>query len=541
MSILSALTSAITNADSYKVSHWFQYPEGTEYVSSYIEARSSKYAKALGKEYDFAEFFGLQAFIKEYLTKPITQDDIDLAELLFKAHGEPFNKEGWQYIVDKCDGKLPIEIRALPEGTVLPTSNALVEIVNTDPKCFWLTSYVETALLRAVWYPTTVATKSRAIKEICREFLDRTSDNPAALEFMLHDFGARGVSSNESSVLAGMAHIVNFSGTDTVMGIVGALGYYNKDFDKFLEETPDNPKRAMIKLLQQMEKEGKAVPAFSVIASEHSTMTIEGRAGEKGQIKKLIDEAKKGKIVSIVSDSYDYYNNVENVFGGEFKQDILDAGKAGGRVVVRPDSGDPVEVVTKTLQILCEKYKDECTVVKKGGKEFKLLPPCIRVLQGDGIDLDSLKNMLTAIEKAGFSAENMVFGMGGGLEQKVNRDDLNFAQKASAACIKGVWHDVHKDPVTADPNFVKKSKKGRLSTIWDGVAFATKRTMDLLTGQKDSMQVVFKNGEALNTQYFDEIRERAEYFMKRLREHETAPVVNPWAQASVKPAARPGA
>jgi nicotinamide phosphoribosyltransferase len=540
MSILSALTSAITNADSYKVSHWFQYPEGTEYVSSYIEARSSNFAKKLGKEYDMAEFFGLQAFIKEYLTKPITQDDVDLAELLFKAHGEPFNKEGWQYIVDKHEGKLPIEIRALPEGTVLPTSNALVEIVNTDPKCFWLTSYVETALLRAVWYPTTVATKSRVLKEVLRDYLEQTSDNPAALDFMLHDFGARGVSSNESATLAGMAHIVNFMGTDTVMGIVGALGYYNKDYEKFLEETPDNPKRAMIKLLQQMEKEGKPLPAFSVIASEHSTMTIQGRAGEEGQIKKLIDEAKKGKIVSIVSDSYDYYNTVENLYGGKFKQDILEAGRNGGRVVVRPDSGDPVEVVTKTLKILCEKYKDECTVIKKNGKEYKLLPPCIRVLQGDGIDLDSTGKMLAAIAAAGFSVENMVFGMGGGLEQKVNRDDLNFAQKASAACIKGVWHDVYKDPVTADPNFVKKSKKGRLSTIWEGVAFATKRTLDLLKGENDAMHVVYRNGEAMNTQYFDEIRERAEFFTKLLRHKPEQPVLDPWAQASVKPAAQPG-
>lgn len=539
MSILSTLTNIIVNADSYKVSHWFQYPKGTEYVSSYIEARSSKYAKALGKDYDFAEFFGLQSFLKEYLTKPVTMTQIKIAEKLYAKHGEPFNKEGWEYIVKEHGGKLPIEIRALPEGTVLKTGNAMVEIVNTDPKCYWLTSYVETALLRAVWYPTTVATKSRAIKEICREFMDRTSDNPAALEFMLHDFGARGVSSNESSTLAGMAHIINFSGTDTVMGIVGCLGYYNKDFEEFLEQEKD-PEVALLLTLEKMEAEGTPLPAYSVIASEHSTMTINGPAGEKAQIKMLIDEAKKGKIVSIVSDSYDYYNNVENVYGGEFKQDILEAGKAGGRVVVRPDSGDPVEVVTKTLEILCEKYRDECTTIEKNGKQFKLLPPCIRVLQGDGIDLDSLHKMLTAIEKAGFSAENMVFGMGGGLEQKVNRDDLNFAQKASAACINGVWHDVHKDPVTADPNFVKKSKKGRLSTIWDGVAFATKRTAELLTGETDRMQVVFRNGEMFNNQYFAEIRERAEYFMKRLRGKVTEPVENPWAKASQKTAPAPG-
>jgi nicotinamide phosphoribosyltransferase len=375
MSMLASLTSAITNADSYKVAHWSQYPEGTEYVSSYIEPRSSKFAKTFGKEHDYAEFFGLQAFMKEYLTKPVTQDDVDLAEILFEMHGEPFNKAGWQYIVDVHGGKLPIEVRALAEGTVLPTSNALVEIINTDPKCFWLTSYVETAMLRAVWYPTTVATKSRIIKEMCRDALDKTSDAPETLDFMLHDFGARGVSSNESATIAGMAHIVNFRGTDTVMGIIGALGYYEPAFEAHLAKTPENPTRALINLLKEMKAEGRPLPAFSVEASEHSTMTIKGVDGEKEQVKALIDKAKEGRIVSIVSDSYDYFNNVMNVYGGEFKADILEAGEKGGRVVIRPDSGDPVDVIKKTLEILEDKFG--CTVNSKG---FKVLPPCVRVL-----------------------------------------------------------------------------------------------------------------------------------------------------------------
>lgn len=513
MSLLSALTSTVTNADSYKVSHWSQYPEGTEYVSSYIEARSSNFAKQFGDEYNYAEFFGLQAFLKEYLTKPVTQDDIDLAEVLFAMHGEPFNKEGWQYVVDHHGGKLPIEVRALAEGTVAPTSNAMVEIVNTDPKCFWLTSYVETAILRAVWYPTTVATKSRIIKETCREFLDKTSENgPDVINFMLHDFGARGVSSAESSSLGGMAHLVNFSGTDTVLGLVGALGYYNPDFEAFLAETPDNPKRALIKLLHKMQDEGQMLPALSVEASEHSTMTINGREGEKEQIKALIDKAKEGRIVSIVSDSYDYFNNVINVFGDEFKNDILEAGKNGGRVVIRPDSGDPVAVITKTLAILEEKFG--CTVNSKG---YKVLPSCVRVLQGDGIDLDSLRNILAAVAAQGYSAENLVFGMGGGLEQKVTRDDLNFAQKASAACIKGVWHDVYKDPVTADPNHTKKSKKGRLSTIFDGITFRTKKTSELAKGEKDCLVPVFRDGEILVTQSFTGVRDTAEKTMAQQR------------------------
>jgi nicotinamide phosphoribosyltransferase len=369
------------------------------------------------------------------------------------------------------------------------------------------------------------------------------------LNFMLHDFGARGVSSNESSMLAGMAHIVNFLGTDTVMGLVGALAHYSKEFDTFLAKTPDNPTRAMVEMLDWMEANNIPVPAYSVEASEHSTMTIKGKEGEFDQIKALIEKAKEGRIVSIVSDSYNYFHNVMDVYGDALKKDILEAGKAGGRVVIRPDSGDAVEVITRTLDILAQKFADECTINSKGKL---VLPNCLRVLQGDGIDLDSLHNILKAVENrpikikkngveveaSGYSVENLVFGMGGGLEQKVTRDDLNFAQKASAARIKGVWHDVFKDPVTADPQFVKKSKKGRLSTVWDGVAFATKRTVELLTGEKDRMEVVYKNGKIMKHQTFDDIRRRAEYFTHMLLHPSSTPIPDPW-EAAKKPATAP--
>ena len=144
------MNNMILNADSYKSSHYLQYPPNTSYVSSYIEAR--------GGQYENAVFFGLQMFIKEYLCHPITHQDVDEAKDIIEAHGLPFNEEGWRYIVDHHKGRLPIEIQAIPEGTVAPVQNAMVQVINTDPKCAWLTSYVETSLLRAVWYPTTVAT-----------------------------------------------------------------------------------------------------------------------------------------------------------------------------------------------------------------------------------------------------------------------------------------------------------------------------------------------------------------------------------------------
>ena len=180
----------ILNADSYKYSQFNQYPDGTEYVYSYIESRGGKF--------DTTVFFGLQAFIKEYLTTPITIEMIDEAQAIIEAHGEPFNREGWIYILMEHDGRLPVQINAVPEGTVVPTKNILASIINTDPKCYWLTSFLETALLRAIWYPTTVATNSREIKKVILDALERTG-TPDDIGFKLHDFGARGVSSLESA------------------------------------------------------------------------------------------------------------------------------------------------------------------------------------------------------------------------------------------------------------------------------------------------------------------------------------------------------
>lgn len=183
----------ILNTDSYKASMFVQYPPNTQRVYSYIESR--------GGRYDMTTFFGVQAFIKEYLTTPLTMADIDEAEEIWTAHGEPFNRAGWEYIVNKHNGMLPIVIKAVPEGTVLSTRNVLVTIENTDPECFWLTTYIETALLRAIWYPTTVATNSREIKKVIARYLFETEGNINSLLFKLHDFGARGSSSNESSML----------------------------------------------------------------------------------------------------------------------------------------------------------------------------------------------------------------------------------------------------------------------------------------------------------------------------------------------------
>ena len=452
--------SPILRADSYKASHFMQYPENTEYVSSYIESRGGKF--------DNTVFFGLQMFLKEYLSKPITHTDIDHAKARITAHGEPFNEAGWRHIVDAHGGYLPVKIEALPEGSTVPTKTPMVQIVNTDPKCYWLTSYLETALLRAVWYPTTVATLSAMFKATMKEVLDRTSDHPEGVNFMLQDFGARGVSSGESAGLGGSAHLVNFMGTDTMEALEYTTAYYGAD-----------------------------MAGFSIPAAEHSTMTAKGREGELQQITRMLDQfLAPGKIVAIVSDSYDLWNVIDNYFGKALKDRIMNS---GGRVVVRPDSGDPVAIVPEAIERLMVNYG--CTVNSKG---FKVLPDCIRVIQGDGVSLDTVKEILLAMEKRGLSAENIVFGCGGELLQKVNRDTLKFAQKASAMSYDGQWHDIFKDPLT-DPG--KRSKAGRFAVL-DDVACTVIQAKDL-NGRGNQLKNVWENGRLLIDQAFDVVRTRA--------------------------------
>lgn len=457
--IMKLAKNICLNTDSYKCSQSKQYPAGTEYIYSYIESR--------GGRWDRTVFFGLQAFLREYLSQPITPADIDIAEKIITAHGEPFNRRGWEYILDKHQGRLPVEIRAVPEGTVIETQNVLVTIVNTDPACYWLTSYLETALLRAVWYPTTVATNSYMSRQIILRALEKTGD-PGLISFKLHDFGSRGVSSQESAALGGAAHLVNFQGTDTIAGILAAMEYYDAD-----------------------------VCGFSIPAMEHSTVTSWGRENEVEAYRNMLNQyARPGAILACVSDSYDIYNACR-LWGTELKQQVIDS---GAMIVIRPDSGNPAEVVTKCARILDEHFGH---VVNHKG--FRVLNN-VRIIQGDGIDDVTIRGILLSLEIAGYSADNVAFGQGGALLQQVNRDTLKFAQKCSAARILGKWVDVYKDPITDSG---KRSKRGRLDLIRgsDGKFQTVAYSEDHL--QKDLLQVVYRNGDLVNQTTFQEIRDRA--------------------------------
>ena len=454
----------ILNTDSYKYSHFAQYPPETASISAYIESRR-------GGDHDVTLFFGLQMFLKGYLSKPVTVADVDEAEAMITAHGLPFNRPGWDLLIERHGGHLPLMIEALPEGSVVPAGTPMVQVRNTDPDFFWLPTFIETALLRAVWYPSTVATVSWHVRQMIAETLDRTCDDPGPiLPFRLHDFGARGATSYEQAGLGGVAHLVNFLGTDTVAALVYARKYY-----------------------------GEEMAGFSIPAAEHSTMTSWGEEREAAAYENMVEQfGGDGKLVAVVSDSYDLFRAVRNIWGGELKEKVENM---GGTLVVRPDSGDATRVPIDTIEMLGDIFG-----YRVNAKGYKVLADCVRVIQGDGITPRTIRVLLEAMTERGWSAENLAFGMGAGLLQKVNRDTLRFAMKANARQDKdGAWHGIAKDPKT-DPG--KASKRYRQAVVMENgtpVAVPLKDIGD----RQNLMQPVWENGDPKRDWTFAEIRERA--------------------------------
>jgi nicotinamide phosphoribosyltransferase len=450
----------ITDTDSYKFSHPMQYPEGLTSVFSYIESR--------GGHYGVTMWAGLQMLLKRALCRRVTMRHVEKAAALAAAHGEPFPYEGWKRVVEVHNGYRPLRIRAVAEGTVVPTGNILAAIESTDPLLPWMNSWHETQLMR-VWYPTTVATKSYFGKKEILAALAKSSNDPMGeIYFKLHDFGARGVSSWESAGLGGAAHLFNFKGSDTITGIEFANHYYNEP-----------------------------MAGFSIPAAEHSTMTIKGREGELSQMRRMIEQfAKKGATLACVSDSYDVLHAVESYWGEELHDLVRNS---GATVVIRPDSGDPSEVNLKILQILERKIG-----MTKNLKGYKVLPNYFRLIQGDGNDDEiSIRKVLNTLMDNGYSASNIAFGMGGGLLQKLDRDTQKFAMKASQAIIDNQVIDVYKDPIT-DPG--KKSKRGRLDLVFRNNQYQT-----VQGDQPDSLLVpVFENGKLLKDFTLAEARKNAE-------------------------------
>jgi nicotinamide phosphoribosyltransferase len=461
----------LTLTDSYKTSHWKQYPKGTSKVYSYLESRGGKFNNTM--------FYGLQYFIKQYLSgQVVTEEKIQRAKKFWDAHLGPnhFNEAGWRHILDKHNGHLPVRIKAVPEGTVVKTGNVLVTVENTDPEVPWLTNFLESILLQ-VWYPTTVGTLSREVKKNLISYLKKTTSYNAeeisgVVAFMLHDFGFRGVSSVESSGLGGSSHIINFMGTDTVSAILFAQEFYNTE----------NPL------------------AFSIPASEHSTMTSWGEPFEVKAMENMLDSYPTG-LVACVSDSFDIIRACRDYWGTALRDKIL---SRDGRLVIRPDSGDPVQTLKQIFHILWDKFGG--TTNDKG---FKVLDPHVRVIQGDGVNFESISDICNMMIEEGFSIENIAFGMGGALLQKVDRDTQKFAFKCSSITINGEEAEVRKNPIEINEKgervqSFKKSKAGRLKLV-------NGQTVEHSHDEEsDELVEVFLNGKVMKEWTFEEVRERAQ-------------------------------
>lgn len=455
------MDNLILDVDSYKASHFLQYPRGTTQLFSYVESRGGRFDRTL--------FFGLEYILKQQLTKRVTAEMVRQADAFFKRHGVPFPCDGWDYIARELGGRLPIRIRAVPEGSIIPTHNVLMTVESTDPRVFWLVGWLETQILR-VWYPITVATQSYFIKRDILNALEKSADDPIGeIGFKLHDFGSRGVSSRETAEIGGAAHLVNFMGSDTVAGVWCANHYYHHE-----------------------------MAGFSIPAAEHSTITAWGKANEADAYRNMLARfARPNAIVAVVSDSYDLENAVVNLWGNTLREQVI---ASGATVVIRPDSGDPPLIVRRTLEQLDAAFGH--TINSKG---YRVLNH-VRVIQGDGINQSSIRAILNTALDGGYSATNLTFGMGGALLQQVNRDTQKFAMKLSQATINGERVAVSKDPVT-DPT--KKSKAGRLDLIRTAQGVETIALDGDAEDERSLLRTVFENGELLVDDSLDTVRRRA--------------------------------
>jgi len=457
-------------ADAYKYAHHKLYYPGTTQIYSYLESRGGMFNETV--------FFGLQYFLKEYLQgQAFTRQDLDEAEgFLLQVFGrnDVFDKSKFQYILDKYNGHLPVRIKAVPEGINVPTSNVLMTIENTDPECYWLTNFLETLLMQ-VWYPCTVATLSNQVKKVVKRYYIETATpgSEAGINFVLNDFGFRGVSSVESAKLGGAAHLLNFDGSDNLAGSGMAISHYN----------------------------AQKVYGLSIPATEHSICTLLGRDGELDIFRHILRTFPTGTI-ACVSDSYNIFKACEEYWGEDLKQEILNR---DGVLVIRPDSGDPIQTLLKIFEILFDKFG--CTVNEKG---YKVLPPQVRVIQGDGVNFESIKSIYKTLKENQISAENLVLGMGGALLQKVDRDTQRFALKCSSAVIDGKEIRVEKNPSEMDANgniteSFKKSKAGKLKLVKLNGEFKTVN-QDMLPELTDELITVFENGKLTNEISFEQTR-----------------------------------
>ena len=442
--------SAILLTDGYKLDHRRQYPEGTEYVYSNWTPRSCQY---FPEAKDGVVVFGIQYFIKEYLLDRMNQEFFNKpkneAIAYFARRVNTFlgpNQVGTAHIEALHDlGYLPIEIKALPEGTLCPIKVPALTFVNTKPEFFWLTNYFETLISTTLWLPMTSATSARLYKqELLRHARKTGFENQPGLDFLCHDFSMRGMAGIEASIMSGMAHMTSFTGSETIPAIQAVEEYYDANVETELI-------------------------AGTVPATEHSVMCAGGMEDEFETFKRLINEIYPTGIVSIVSDTWDFWKVITDYLP-RLKDTIL---ARDGRVVIRPDSGDPVKIICGdpsaapgtpefygAYELLGNIFGT--TETEKG---FKVLDTHIGLIYGDSITLERQKQIYAQLEEKGYAATNLVLGIGSYTYQFKSRDSLGFAMKATWCQVNGEGREIFKDPKT--DSGMKKSLKGLIRVCQD--------------------------------------------------------------------------
>lgn len=495
------MTNAILLTDGYKLDHRRQYPEGTEYVYSNWTPRSNAY---FPEAKDGAVVFGVQYFIKKYLIEKFNKDFFDLPEDVavesFKRRIDTFlgeNQVGTEHVraLHKL-GYLPIRIKSLPEGSICPIRVPMITAINTLPEFFWLTNFLETIMSCELWLPMTSATTARVYRKELERHAEKTGFLPdVMLGFLCHDFSMRGMAGLEASITSGMGHLTSFVGSETLPAIDAIEDYYNADAEKELI-------------------------AMTVPATEHSVVCAGGKDGEFETFKRLITEIYPKGFVSCVSDTWDLWQVITG-FIPRLKDEIL---ARDGRLVIRPDSGDPVHIICGYTPEDFESFSEQSMVDRVeykgvyellwdifGGtineKGYKVLDPHIGVIYGDSITLERQKEIYRRLEEKGFAATNLVLGIGSYTYQYRTRDSLGFAMKATWCQVNGEPREIFKSPKT--DSGMKKSLKGliRVDKDENGIYYAT----DCVSKEEEQggcLETVFEDGKLIKETSLKEIRER---------------------------------
>ena len=481
-------TLAILLSDTYKQVHHNMFPRGLTKLVSYWTPRRS-----MLKEQDHMVFFGLQAFIKEYLITYFKRDffklSTDEVQELYTISMDIQLGEGNYDISPILKlhelGYLPIQIRALPEGTLVPMGVPCIEITNTYPDFAWVVQWIECILQVELWKPCAHATIGHMYRELANFYYKKTCDDILRPEMACSDFGMRGMSCMEEAERCSVAWLLSFDKTSTIPAIDYLDKYYFNDCSV-------------------------SHIGIGAISTEHAVMAsnyaVDG--DEITFVKRLLTELYPNASFSMVSDTYDYWNMIDNILPA-CKKEIM---QHNGKLLVRPDSGDMVEISVKTIEKLWNTF--EGSVNSKG---YKVLDPHIGIIYGDGCTLNNVKKVWEELEKKGFAANNIVFGVGAfcfsavvepdGRMVVVTRDMFGIAMKATFGEVNGQPIMIYKDPKT-DVSHLKKSHKGCCHVYYDENGELRCRDGYDSFVYDGALKTVFKDGEIYHTEIFKEIRDR---------------------------------